>query len=72
MSAGNLQERGLLLTMLLATQQWEAALPAARQLLQRSHLHQDAAPQPSLELCYELLAKVLRPALSSTVMIRLA
>ena len=44
--------------MMLAAQQWEGAVAAARQLLQRSLLHQEASPQPTPELCYEMLAKV--------------
>ena len=67
MCAGNLQDRGLLLRMLLAAQSWVAAVPAAAQLLQRSQLHQDAAPQPGPDMCFELLAQVLAAALSHSL-----
>ena len=46
--------------MLIAAQLWSAAVPAAQQLLQRSQLHQDSSPQPSPEVCYELLAQVMQ------------
>ena len=44
--------------MLLGAEQRDAALIAARQLLQRSLLHQDTPADPRPEMCYAPLALV--------------